>query len=120
MPQSVLLQDWLTVKGVSSGEVVVQPAEDWVDLGGYVDVIFYLDVRDFSGSPTIRYQTGPTQDESLFSTVSSIAVTATGLTQTAVRYASASVPIRRYVRWRIGGTAAFSLTFRVWMIARRG
>lgn len=120
MPHSVLLQDWLTVQGVSSAEKVYQPESDWADLGGYIDVVFYLDVRALSGSPTVRYQTSPTRDEAFFATMGSVGVTGTGLTQTVVRYASASVPLRRWVRWQIGGSSAFSLTFRVWATVRTG
>ncbi|NUN16393.1 MAG: hypothetical protein HUU55_22420 [Myxococcales bacterium] len=120
MSQAILLQDWFTVRGASSGDPVVQAFNDWADLGGYVDVIFYLDVSSFSGSPSVRYQTSPMLDESLFASMANVSVNSTGLTQTVIRYASASVPLRRWVRWRLDGASAYAVTFRIWMAVRPG
>ena len=113
MGAAAVLQDWISVRGATSSVTVVQSTSEWLDASAYADVAFYLEVKDYSGSPTISYQTSPNQDEALFQDMGSVAVAATGLTQTLVRFATASVPLARFVRWKVGGTAAWSLTFRV-------
>ena len=121
MPDAILLQDWITVQGAGSTDPVTQSASGYQDFGGYADIILYLDVSDYSGSsPRVYYQTAPTKDEDTFQTLGSTVVSATGLTQTINRYASASVPLARWVRWNVSAGSAFQMTFRLWAVARRG
>lgn len=119
MPQAVLLQDWTSVQGNSSSDSVTQSADTWLDLSPYSDVVFFFDRKDFSGSGlTIRFQTSPTTDDSLFQDMATVSVSATGVTQTIVRFADASVPLARWVRWKVDASAAWRLTFRVWTTVR--
>lgn len=119
MPQAMLLQDWISIQGNSSSDSVIQSADTWKDLSLYTDVVFYLERKDYSGSTlTLHYQTSPTQDDSLFQDMDTVSISATGLTQTVVRFASATTPLARWVRWKVDAAAAWRLTFRVWMVVR--
>lgn len=121
MPAAMLLQDWITIQGNSSSDAVIQSADGWRDLQPITDVVFFLERKDYSGSGlTLHYQTSPTSDDSLFQDMATVAIAATGLTQTIVRFADASVPLARWVRWKVDASAAWRLTFRIWMTVRAG
>lgn len=119
MPQSHLLQDWISIQGNSASDSVIMSADVWKDLSSYTDVVFYLERKDFSGSGlTLHYQTSPTQDDAMFQDMATVSISGTGLTQTTVLFATASVPLARWVRWKVDASAAWRLTFRVWMVVR--
>ena len=107
------LTDWITLNGNSSTDEVVQSMRDWIDASAYADCVFYLAVRDYSGSPTVHYQTSPTEDEVFWQDMATEAVTSTTSQLEKVAYASASTPLARYIRYKITGTAAWSLTFKI-------
>ena len=107
------LQDWTTIQG---GVVtVLQGEEGYLDLTPYQDVIFWLDVRQATGTPGVTYQTSPTKDESLFQgMVTAVAMAAASTpTVTKALLSSATTPIARYLRWSITGTVSWSATFRI-------
>lgn len=120
MSHAFLLQDWTTVSGLDV--IITQDPSEWKDLGGYVDVVFYIEVTEFSGTPTMRLQTSPVEDEAFFGHMAAVSLASSGLVQVVVRYATASVPLRRWVRWRVSGLVGvpWSSTFRVWLCARPG
>jgi hypothetical protein len=66
--RSILLQPWTTIR-VSEGLVdFTQGDEGWVDMSGYSDVAFWIDVSDVFGGPVqLTLQTAPSADEELFS-----------------------------------------------------
>jgi hypothetical protein len=59
-----ILQDWTTIRGSVTGATVIQQETEWLDLGPYQDVVFWVDVREASGNPVLTLQTAPFKDES--------------------------------------------------------
>ncbi len=58
--QSFCLQDYLTIRGQLATTVVTQGDYAWLDLSGFQDAVFWLDVREASAgtaSVTIAFQT---------------------------------------------------------------
>jgi hypothetical protein len=109
-----ILQDWTTVRGGTT--TVTQAEREWLDLELYQDVIFWLQVSEQTGSPTLAYQTSPNKDESLFSSLlaSPISVSVTASARVSqILMLSASVPLARYVRWQLAGTPTWDATFRI-------
>lgn len=112
---SYILQDWLTIKGVSTASVV-QPSTDWLDLANYQDVVAWIDVRESSGTPlpTLYLETAPTKDDALFVSMNGTVLAPTGYSMTAsagpivaqLFMMSAPTPLARYLRWRIAPTAS--------------
>ena len=124
---SGLLQDWLTTDGAGT-TAFAQARPDWLDLEPFADVIFWLEVRAVSnpaaGNVVLSYETAPAVDESLFQPLGTVTLTASAtpvITQVKLS-ASPPVPLGRYVRWKLAGTAAgnWSVTFRVFTMANRG
>jgi hypothetical protein len=120
------LQDWTTVRGSSAVLSFVSGENDWLDLGGFQDVVAWLEVKEFT--PTsgtvleILYDTSPTKDELLFANMLSPFAVAIGLTVTPLLKDTASVPLARWLRWHIvqsGPAAAWDITFRVLVAANR-
>jgi hypothetical protein len=122
MPSVILLQDLISVRGLSSSDVAVQAADQWLDLGGYVDIKFHTQVYSGSGtSGRIYFQTSPTRDDGLFVNMDhNAAITTTGLKTGIERFSSATVPLSRYLRWRITASAAWDVTFRTFVTVRPG
>jgi hypothetical protein len=111
---SFILQDWTTIRGGVA--TVIQGEADWLDLSSYQDCIFFLDVREASGTPTITFQTSPTKDEALFQTMITatlMTASATGAAAIKATLTNAIVPVARFVRWQINGTITWDSTFRV-------
>jgi len=104
-----VLQDWALIAGPSSALApVTQEDAFWLDLAPFQDVVIYLDVREVTGAPTIAFETSPAKDNSLFQTIVSTTLTA-GASPTVLRalMLGSSVPLARYLRWKItsGGAA---------------
>ena len=115
----LLLQDWVTIR--SDGNVspsVTQGADSWFDLGNDEDVVFYLDVREVSvvGPVRMAYQTSPTKVESSFLTMLPAFTLAPGVRVDRGFFATAGVPLARYMRWQLTGPAGtWDATFRIWL-----
>jgi hypothetical protein len=115
-----VLQDWILVKGTTTTVLQVTQAEHgWLDLEEYQDVVFWLMVNEVAGTTcAISYQTSPTADETLFSTMATVTLTAaTAPVVTQVLMLAASVPLARYVRWQLNGTGSWEASFRVMVAA---
>jgi hypothetical protein len=116
-----LLQDWITVGAHDTGgpTSVIQSAHQYVDLGQFEDLVFYLDVRKYTGSVAASYETSPTrQDSSFLPMLAPITLAAIGLRVDKAFFSTAAVPPARYVRWRLStGGGAWSATLRIWMTA---
>ncbi len=117
-----LLQDWITVNASDTGSPssVTQSAHQYIDLGRFEDLVFYLDVRRYTGAVVaVNYETSPTrQDSSFLPMIAPITLAAIGLRVDKAFFSTAAVPPARYVRWRLstlGG--AWSATLRIWMTA---
>jgi hypothetical protein len=116
---SYILQDWITIRGASS-VTVTQGESDWLDLAPYQDVMFYIDVREYTGTtPTIVFQTAPIKEDGLFQDMmTAIALNAVPANPTVVRITTAATPLARYLRWKLAGPASvWDATFRVLIAA---
>jgi len=125
-----VLQDWITVRGQNSSATyattIVQSENDWLDLSPFQDLFVWVMVAEISygsgGSVALYLDTSPTEDESLFQSMTSgaafspIVVSATPQV-IKLPMLSANVPLARFLRWRLvaAGTAsnAWDLTFRI-------
>jgi hypothetical protein len=108
------MQDWLLLEGGAAQ--ITQPENGWLDLSDYQDVTFFLLVNSAAtGSPTISYQTSPDKTDAVFTNmVPAVTMTAaTSPTVTQVLMLSATVPLARWVRWQVNGTAPWSASFRI-------
>jgi hypothetical protein len=114
-----ILQDWTTIRaGGSSTVTITQQETDWLDLAPYQDVVFWIDIKDSTNTPTIFMQTSPTLDDSLFQAIISGGTPMAPSGVPAVipalmASASTSIPLARYLRWQIVGTATWDATFRI-------
>jgi hypothetical protein len=118
--QPYILQDWTTIR--SSVTTVTQGESEWLDLALHEDVVFYLDVREVTGTtPTMSYQTSPNKEDVLFQSMAAAINLVNGMatTVTVVRLnASPNVPLARFVRWQITGPAGtWDATFRILVAA---
>jgi hypothetical protein len=116
-----ILQDYTTIRGISGG-TVIQNESGWLDLSAYEDLVVWTDIRETSGGTiTLDFMTSPTKDESLFTNMISSITFGTGVAsirQDKILMSSATVPVARYVRWRLlGPAAAWDVTFRVYVSA---
>jgi hypothetical protein len=119
-----VLQDWITIRGAAS-TTVTQGESEWLDLGPYEDVVFWLQVTEVTGSPTLLYQTSPSKDESFFAAQTSgmsgagIGLSASASTVVTPALAwSAPFPLARYVRWQIQpSSSAYDVTMRILVAA---
>jgi hypothetical protein len=118
MAISVLLQPWITVRGISTTTFVYQSSAHYAEVPECKDVVCFMEVADISSTPcNFNYQTSPSLDDSMFQIMQGTFQPVVGLNLTINRYATAAVPLARYVRWWISGStaAAWSITFRVWL-----
>ena len=121
-----LLQDWITIRGTQTGVNIIQSEVDWLSLQPYQDVVMWLEVKSVTlgglTSITLDYETAPAKDESLFVKM----ITTTNLTAAVSRQdkallSAATVPLARYLRWKIipNGTVSseFGVCFRIYVAA---
>jgi hypothetical protein len=112
-----VLQDWTTIQAASGVATMTQEEDGWLDLTPYQDVVFWIDAKSSTSTPTITFQTSPSKDEIMFQPlVSGVAIPTAGLSPPQVVsafMATASVPLARYVRWQLTGSGAWGATFRV-------
>ncbi|HEY3819497.1 MAG TPA: hypothetical protein VGL81_20145 [Polyangiaceae bacterium] len=122
-----VLQDWVTIRGATTITQVIQNEANWLSLEMFQDAIFWLQVTELTlggGSLGLNYETAPIKDESLFqamptpASAPSVAITTATLTPNllAVKAASATLPISRWVRWRLvpaSATSTWDVTFRI-------
>lgn len=119
----VLLQDWTTVLSTSAADSVIQSELVWLDVDDYRDAIFWLECKTVvlggASGVVLAYQTSPTKDESLFSSMSVFPLSATSspFIIKVLEAQDPSVPLSKWVRWRIAvaGTpsSAWGATFRI-------
>jgi hypothetical protein len=113
------LTDWLTVRGAGPGVATITQGENaWLDLSAYDDVIFYLDIKEVSGSSvTLTYQTSPSKDDASFQAILPPITMAAGTRVDLALAKYAAVPVARYVRWQITNGSTYDATFRVLVAA---
>lgn len=121
MPEAHKLQPWLTIRGPDSG-TLIQDQDSWLDLQDYDDLVIWYEVADQSNVDGLAVETAPVLDETMFVSVISLGVGVTsGPRLETAMLASATVPLARYLRWKVTGRigSSFSLTFRIWVVASR-
>jgi hypothetical protein len=123
---SGLLQDWATMDGAGTA-AFAQARPDWLDLEAYADVLFWLEVRAIqnpgAGNVVLTYETAPALEESLFQPMGAVTLAASSSpVRTEVKSSNGPVPLARFVRWKLAGTAAgnWSVTFRIFTMANSG
>lgn len=114
--QPIIMQDWITIRGVSSG-VVIMSQSDWILTAPFQDIAFYLDVREQTATSTLAYETCPSRDEVLFQPMGTVSISAGALGLTVSRFAlsgAPAVPVSHWSRWKLTGPAsAWDITFRI-------
>jgi len=114
-----ILQDWTTIRGATSVTTITQEEDGWLDLSPYQDVVFWVDAKSSTNTPTITFQTSPSKDDSMFQAlIAGYAVPTGGVLTPAVLSAfmvSATVPLARYVRWQLTASTSgtWDASFRV-------
>lgn len=112
----VELAPWTTLSGSSSASIT-QAQREWVDVSDYADGAFWIDVKDITGSVRIYVDTAVTDEEEYFTPLFSY-VTSTGTTLRLTRFADATTPMLRYVRWRLSSGVTWSVTFRITCVTK--
>lgn len=113
--QPIIMQDWVTIRGISNG-TVIQSQANWILTAPFQDITFYLDVREFTGAtPTIQYETGPGRDDPLFVKMGTAVTIAVGFVTTTYYANNASVPVSHWTRWKLNGPAVtpWDVSFRI-------
>ena len=119
----VMLQDWTTVHVTGTAGTVKQSEPTWVDVGDYRDIVLWLETRGVLipalQSVQLYYETSPTKDDGLFSTLASQASLAanTRYIDKVLEASNPSVPLSKWVRWRLAVTGSpsteWGATFRI-------
>jgi hypothetical protein len=113
-----LLTDWTTIAGTGSSSVT-QPSTQWLDLPDYEDAVFFLEVKEITGSVTLAYETGPTCEDRLFVPTIPAFTLAAGRQVDRSLFSTGGFPLCRYLRWKLSGagTPGWDCTFRIWIAA---
>jgi len=117
-----VLQEWTTIRG-ASGINVTQSESEWLDLTQYEDLTLWIDCKELTGTTvTLNIETSPTKDDSLFAAMYAATLTTTLISPSTaaakILMSSATVPVARYVRWKlVAPAAAYDATFRIFIAA---
>ncbi len=126
--EGYLLQDWTTVRTSSSSSFIAQSEPEWLDLDDYRDIVFWLEVKAIvlggASAVVVRYDTAPSKDELLFSSMISfpMAVVSTPTISKILESQNPTIPLCRWLRWRLqatGPTADWGATFRIHCAANK-
>ena len=109
------LSPWRSYSG-AGGQTVAQSQREWVDAGDYADGMFWIDVKSISNA-SLSIETAPSDEDSYFEPLDA-AITTAGTHLLVSRFADATTPIMRYVRWKITGASAWSITFRCYGVLK--
>ena len=119
-----LFQDWITIRGSSAVTTITQTEDCWLDLAGFQDVVFWLDVKNFGGggaTAQIAYQSATTKDEAFFLRIVPVLSFAQGLTITTATKDTTATPLARWLRWQLSvagsPSSAWEATFRIFVAA---
>jgi hypothetical protein len=118
--QTRTLQALTTIRG-NGTTPVIQSASSWLDLEGFGDAVFFLQVSEVTppgaGVVQISYETSPTCDGSLFAPLVTLTASAAvpPVVSKVLLSANPAVPLSRYLRWKLVGTqtGTWDITFRV-------
>ena len=104
-----VLSELTTIRGhaQSAGTLLVtqQSEHDLLDLAGYLDAVFWIDVKSVTlggaSAVNVNLVTQPTTDNSLVRQMASVSVTGPGVTVVPVLFDFATVALARYARWAV-------------------
>ena len=127
--RAFVLQDWVTIRGATAVTQVIQNESNYAQLDAFQDAVFWIQVAEIttsSGTITLNYETAPLKDESLFSAMASSSLTTAAMSPPLISKVllsqNPSVPLSRWVRWRLtqaSATAAWDATFRILLVANQ-
>jgi hypothetical protein len=128
--RAFVMQDWVTIRGAQAVTSVIMNESNYAQLDAFQDVIFWLQVAEFtlsSGTVTMNYETAPLKDESLFTAMATAGISAVAMTPPTITKVllsqNPSVPLSRWVRWRLSasgvGAGGWDVTFRVMLVANQ-
>lgn len=128
--QSFLLQDWTTIRGTDMAPIV-QAKSDWLDLEPFADVVFWVQIAEVSnpgtGSVSMVFETAPVPLDSVFLAIDTIdQLASSNNAKLAIRKAFMNgvggVPLARFLRWKLVGTAtgSWDVTFRIFVTVGTG
>ena len=118
MPQTLVMQEMVTITPSVSGQIITQQENLWPDLTGYQDmglIIYFAQVpTSFTGSPALFIETAPLKEEDLFTVTQMqlVSVTAAPTTNPGWNFygpwhMSTNALFTRFLRWRItNGTSS--------------
>lgn len=132
--RSFVLQDWLTIRGSSSGQAIAQSSSDFLDLEEYEDAVAWIEIREMttaSGTITVAVQSSPVKEAIFFSPnnvtapfASSVGVTVAPIVLNDLKVTTvsgvAAMPLSRWLRWlvsSVGTSGTWDVTFRVLVVA---
>ena len=121
MPQSFLLQGWTHVEG-TAGNGIIQGEEGRLDLSGFTDVVLYLSTKACGNRTAFDYQTAPSKDDDLFVSIlpappGPVTPGPDGQDVQVIRFATATQPLARWLRWKLEDEDDYAATFRIWVSA---
>lgn len=124
-----LIQDWTTISVNATQGSLTQAESEWISFQPFSDIVFWLEVRGVvvptgATSVQMQYQTAPARDESLFLdmvTAFDLTVSSTPRVDPVLLSSSPTVPLARWVRWRLvvagAPEADWGATFRLHAVA---
>jgi len=111
---TLLVQDWVTVRGGGS-VVVLQPEGDYLDISALEDFASYIEISDFvaGAGTTLKLQTAPLKEEAYFQDVVTLTVDF-GLAVNVVRNSGGGTSPANWLRWRAHSASGLTwgVTFR--------
>lgn len=121
----LLLQDWLALGCTARVTSVAQDQADWLKMGPFFDIMFWLDVRKLTtggGRVSMSYEIAPVEDDTSFtSLVPPVPMTcASAPTRTLALLGGSARSEPTWLRWRLnvsGATTRWDTTFRIWLAA---
>lgn len=114
------LLPWTTLRGASSSVTIVAPAALWVDAIGYREAVFGFEFREYTSGLQVVLQTAPVDEEDAFVDLVTHSASSTSVINHVVVAESATVPLMRYVRWKIThGSTAWATTLRLFAAFKR-
>lgn len=115
---SVVMQDWVTVRGNTSATSFVQNESAWLRLDGFRDLTAWVHATHMSPTSiaTVNLDTSPTDDPSLFQTLLSFEIGSGGVYVATSRANQVTVPLANVLRWSVvrkTSSSDWAVTFRV-------
>lgn len=131
---SFVLQDWITIRGSSSGQTIAQSSNDYLDLEDFEDAVAWIEIREITsagGTVLFGVQSAPVKENIFFSPnnvsatfVSTVGVSVIPMVLNDLKPTSTSnviaMPLSRWLRWIVtafGTSGAWDITFRVLIVA---